>query len=101
MIDEINVEDFFLSGLVISNRLFKIAQGDCAAGEEAAKMVAEKVDAVHDGMTAVAMNWWKFSWDMALNPMAPATWTNPADTFAGPGRKTLRANAQRLTGYRR
>ncbi|MEM6747720.1 MAG: hypothetical protein AAF608_09895 [Pseudomonadota bacterium] len=96
MFDDQTLEDVFLTGLVIGNRMIALSRAD---GREAAKMVAEKVDAFTDGSLAVAREWVSLGWGLAIRPMDAESWKRPAQTFAAPGRKTLRANAERLAGY--
>ncbi|MEM6912887.1 MAG: hypothetical protein AAF511_02810 [Pseudomonadota bacterium] len=96
MFDEQTFEDILLSGLVIGNRMIALSRAD---GQEAAKMVAEKVDAFTDGSLAVARDCISLGWGLAARPLDAESWRRPAQTFAAPGRKTLRANAERLAGY--
>ncbi|MEE4208191.1 MAG: hypothetical protein V2I43_02860 [Parvularcula sp.] len=85
-----SIEDFWLSGLVIGNRLWRLSLGDQAAGREAQRMISEKMEAAAQGYT-----------DLALGLMCgdQKCWAAPYDTFMAPGRKTLRKNAKRLAGY--
>jgi hypothetical protein len=89
--DDKSVEDFWLSGLVIGNRLWRLSLGDAAAGREAQRMVSEK-------MTAAAQGYLDLS--MGLMTGDKKSWEDPYGTFAKAGRKTLRSNARRLAGYR-
>ncbi|MEO1656154.1 MAG: hypothetical protein AAFR65_00405 [Pseudomonadota bacterium] len=96
MFDDQTLEDVLLTGLVIGNRMIALSRAD---GWEAATMVAEKVDAFTDGSLAVARECVSIGWGLAMRPMDAESWKRPAQTFAAPGRKTLRANAERLAGY--
>jgi hypothetical protein len=89
--DNHSVEDFWLSGLVIGNRLWRLSLGDAAAGAEAQRMVAEKMEAAARGY---------FDLTLGLMTGDRTCWETPYDTFMAPGRKTLRKNASRLAGYR-
>lgn len=90
MIDDKSLEDLMLSGLVISNRLWRVASGAPGSAVEMERMVAEKVQATADGYWALATG---------LLSGDRESWCDPAGTFVEPGRRTLRKNARRLAGY--
>lgn len=90
MIDDESLEDMMLAGLVISNRLWRLAVGHPTASQESQRMVEEKLKAATDGYFALTKG---------LVSGDPESWQNPGKTFVKPGRKTLRKNAKRLAGY--
>ena len=96
MFDDQTLEDMLLTGLVIGNRMIALSRAD---SQEAATMVTEKMDAFTAGSLAVARDCVSIGWGLAFRPMDAESWQRPAQTFAAPGRKTLRANAERLAGY--
>lgn len=91
LLDETSFEDLMLSGLVVSSRILRMATGHPAAGFEAQRMVGEKLEAAAAGFIALTSG---------LAAGDPRSWQRPVDTFIEPGRRTLRENAERLTGYK-
>lgn len=86
-----DLEDMMLSGLVISNRMWRVALGHPGAQKEMERAVTEKVQAATDGYWALTMG---------LATGCQKSWQDPAGKFSEAGRKTLRKNAKRLAGYK-
>lgn len=85
-----DLEDLMLSGLVISNRMWRVAIGHPSAPAEMERAVTEKVQAATDGYWALTTG---------LMTGDRKSWEDPHGKFTEPGRKTLRKNARRLAGY--
>uniref|UniRef100_A0A9E7ZPP0 Uncharacterized protein n=1 Tax=Bosea sp. NBC_00436 TaxID=2969620 RepID=A0A9E7ZPP0_9HYPH len=96
------------AGLTIAMRmplLMKGAFGDSRGQREAAKAVLEKVSAVVESSVAATQAATAFWWGLALNPpgqfdLATAA-VRVADSTLEPFARRTRANAARLSGYRR
>ena len=96
------------AGLTIAMRmplLMKGAFGDSRGQREAAKAVMEKVSAVFESSVAATQATTAFWWGLALNPpgqfdLATAA-VKAADSTLEPFARRTRANAARLSGYRR
>lgn len=90
LFDADDLEDLMLSGLVISNRMWRLAIGHPGAQEEMERALTEKVRAASDGYWALTTG--LFAGDRK-------SWEDPHGKFTEPGRETLRKNAKRLAGY--
>ncbi|WP_293808232.1 hypothetical protein [uncultured Bosea sp.] len=96
------------AGLTIAMRmplLMKGAFGDSHGQREATKAVTEKVSAVLESSLAATQATTAFWWGLALNPfgqfdLATAA-VKAADSTLEPFARRTRANAARLSGYRR
>ncbi|WP_306225881.1 hypothetical protein [Bosea beijingensis] len=96
------------AGLTIAMRmplLMKGAFGDSRGQREATKAVMEKVSAVFESSVAATQAATAFWWGLALNPpgqfdLAMAA-VKVADSTLEPFARRTRANAARLSGYRR
>jgi hypothetical protein len=96
------------AGLTIAMRmplLMKGAFGDSRGQREATKAVMEKASAVFESSLAATQATTAFWWGLALNPfgqldLATAA-VSVADSTLEPFARRTRANAARLSGYRR
>ncbi len=96
------------AGLTIAMRmplLMKGAFGDSRGQREATKAVAEKVSAVLESSFAATQATAAFWWGLALNPLGQldlaTAAVRAADSTLEPFARRTRANAARLSGYRR
>ena len=96
------------AGLTIAMRmplLMKGAFGDSCGQREATKAVTEKVSAVLESSFAATQATAAFWWGLALNPLGQVDLATAAvkaaDSTLEPFARRTRANAARLSGYRR
>ncbi|WP_336813644.1 hypothetical protein [Bosea sp. MMO-172] len=96
------------AGLTIAMRmplLMKGAFGDSRGQREATKAVTEKVSAVLESSFAATQATAAFWWGLALNPLGQVDLATAAvkaaDSTLEPFARRTRANAARLSGYRR
>ena len=83
---------------VLAYRLPMLAMSPTPARRrETARMLEEKAEAALDGALAV-QRYWMTAW---LRPPGTDYLAEAMDAYAAPGRKTLRANAKRLTARKR
>ena len=88
------VRDGMDAAAVLAFRLPMLAMTPTPARQrEAQRMVAEKTEALIEG-TLAWQTYWMTAW---TRPPGTDHVTAAADAFAAPGRKTLRANARRLS----
>ncbi len=95
-------EDMFAAWQVLAFRLPMLAmQPTPSRQREAQRMVTEKAEAAFDGALAWQRYWALTSLKLWSKPLAPNALQEAADAWAAPGRKTLRANAKRLSRRQR
>ena len=91
------VRDAMDAAAVLAFRLPMLAMSPTPARQrEARRMVEEKTEALVDG-TMAWQRYWMTAW---MRPVGTDHVAGAADAFAAPGRKTLRANAKRLSRRR-
>lgn len=88
------VRDAMDAAAVLAFRLPMLAMTPTATRKkETQRMVEEKADALIDG-TLAWQRYWMTAW---LRPPGTDHLSEATDAFTSPGRKTLRANAKRLS----
>ena len=92
------VRDAMDAAAVLAFRLPMLAMTPTAARQhETRRMVEEKTEALIDG-TLAWQRYWMTAW---LRPPGTDHLAEATDAFTKPGRKTLRANAKRLSKRKR
>ena len=68
---------------------------------EAERMIAEKMQAAWDGTLAWQAYWMEAGLMMWSNPPSAESFADAYEAWVAPGRRTLRANARRLSARKR